>query len=254
MKALLDDPQASAGLSAKQKAARQRAARERRERVAAAIEQLPELQEKQEKLKRKVSKKDQAAGKLKEPRASTTDSNARVMKMGDGGFRPAVNMQFAVDTESRAVVGVDVVNRGTDNGLSEPMRQQVQERTGRKVSEQLIDGGYLKLEEIDQAASEGVTLYVPPKPPRNTEKRASEYDPSPSDSAAVAAWRSRMGSEQGQAIYRQRAATVETVNADLKTHRGLTQLTVRGSTKSLCVALWCALAYNVMHFAEALLS
>jgi hypothetical protein len=87
MKALLDDPEASAGLSAKQKAARRRAARERRERVKAAIDQLPELQQKQEKLKKKVSQKDQAAGKIKEPRASTTDGEARVMKMGDGGFR-----------------------------------------------------------------------------------------------------------------------------------------------------------------------
>jgi len=253
-KALLDDPEAGAGLSAKQKAARRRAARERRERVAAAIEQLPALRERQEKLKKKVSQKDRAAGKIKEPRASTTDSDARVMKMGDGGFRPAVNMQFAVDTESRGIVGVDVVSQGTDTALSEPMRQQVQERTGRKVNEQLMDGGYLKLAEIDRAADEGVTLYVPPKPPRNKEKRASEYDPCPSDSEAVAAWRARMGSEQGRAIYRQRAATVETVNADLKTHRGLIQLTVRGSTKSLCVGLWCALAYNVMHFAEALLT
>lgn len=254
MKALLDDPEASAGLSAKQKAARRRAARERRERVKAAIDQLPELQQKQEKLKKKVSQKDQAAGKIKEPRASTTDGEARVMKMGDGGFRPAVNMQFAVDTESRAIVGVDVASRGTDNDLSEPMRQQVEERTGRTVNEQLMDGGYLKLAEIDRAADEGVTLYVPPKPPRNKEKRASEYDPCPGDSEAVAAWRARMGSEQGRAIYRRRAATVETVNADLKTHRGLTQLTVRGSTKCLCVGLWCALAYNVMHFAEALLT
>ena len=253
MKALLDDPEASAGLSAKQKSARRRAARERRERVAAAIAQLPALAEKQEKLKKKVSKKDQAAGKLKEPRASTTDAEARVMKMGDGGFRPAVNMQFAVDTQSRAVVGVAVVNEGTDHGLSEPMRRQVQERTGKKVHEQLMDGGYLKLEEIDRAADEEVTLYVPPKPPRDKTRRSSAYDPCPSDSEAVAAWRERMGSEQGKAIYRERAATVETVNADLKTHRGLTQLTVRGSTKWLCVGLWCALAYNVMHFAEALL-
>ena len=45
----------------------------------------------------------------------------------------------------------------------------------------------------------------------------------------------------------------ETVNADLRTYRGLTPMLVRGLAKSQCVALWCALAYNVMHFGAALL-
>jgi transposase len=254
MKALLEDPERSASLSSRQKAARKRAARERRERLTAALAQLPELETKQQKLAKRVSKKQKAAGKLKQPRASTTDADARVMKMADGGFRPAVNMQFAVDTHSRAIVGVDVVSQGTDSGLSEPMRQQVQERTGQKVQEHLMDGGYLKLEEIDRAQQQEVTLFVPPKPPRNKDKRDNEYAPSPSDSEAVAAWRARMGSDEAQAIYKQRGATVETVNADLKTHRGLTQLTVRGASKSLCIGLWCALAYNVMHFGGSLLS
>ena len=62
-----------------------------------------------------------------------------------------------------------------------------------------------------------------------------------------------MSSEGGKAIYKQRASTSETVNADLKTHRGLLQLTVRGLAKAKCVALWCALAYNLMHFAPQLL-
>ena len=53
-------------------------------------------------------------------------------------------------------------------------------------------------------------------------------------------------------MYKERAATSETVNADLKTHRGLARLTVRGLDKVTCVALWSALAYNVLHFAAAL--
>ena len=51
-----------------------------------------------------------------------------------------------------------------------------------------------------------------------------------------------------------RAATSETVNAELRTYRGLTPLTVRGLNKIKCVALWCALAYNLTHFSKALLS
>jgi transposase len=255
VKALLDDPARSAGLSAKKKAARKRAAKERQERVEQAIAALPELEKEQEKLARKVARKDKAR-KLTERRASTTDAQARVMKMANGGFNPAVNMQFAVDTQSRAIVGVAVVDQGTDNHLAEPMRQQVEERTGgggRKVKEHLVDGGYLVKEEVERAAAEGVTLFVPPKPPRNKAKRGNEYEPMPDESPTLTDWRRRMGSDAGQTIYKERAATSETVNADLKSHRGLDRLRVRGLKKAKCVALWLALAYNVMHFATALI-
>jgi transposase len=253
LKALLEDPQRSAGLSAKERAAQTRAARERQQRIERALARLPELQEKQRKLARKVSEKDKAAGKLKEPRVSTTDADVRVMKMPDGGYRPAVNTQIATDTESRAIVGVDVVTEGVDTGQAEPMRAQVQRRTGQKVEEHLIDGGYLKLDDIERASDQGVDLYVPPKPPRNKQLRDSQYDPCPTDTPALAAWRARMGSAQGKTIYKQRAATSETVNADLKTHRALGELTVRGLEKIKRVMLWSALAYNLMHFGQALL-
>jgi transposase len=253
LRALLDDPERSAGLSAKRRAAMERAARERQQRVEDAIARLPELNRRQAKLARTVSNKDKAKGKLKEPRASTTDADARVMKMPDGGFRPAVNVQLAVDTASRAVVGVGVVASGVDTGQLGPMRQQVERRTGRHVREHLADGGFLTLDDVDRAAADDTDLFVPPKPPRNTEVRGSEFDPRPGDSDAVLAWRARMAADAGQAIYKERGATVETVNADLKAHRGLVQLTVRGLPKARCVALWCALAYNLMHFGATLL-
>lgn len=248
LKALLDDPEKSAGLAARQKAAKLRAAKDRKQRVQQAIAQIPELKKRQEKRAKKVSRKDQAKGKIKEPRASTTDAEARVMKMPDGGFAPAMNVQFAADTESRAIVGVAVINAGVDTGQSQPLRRQVEDRTGQKVQEHLVDGGYLTHEDVERADEQNVALYTPPKPPRNKEARGSEYEPMPGDSDAIKRWRVRMGSEEGKQIYKQRAATSETVNADVKTHRGLVQLTVRGLAKTKCVALWSALAYNIMHF------
>ena len=174
------------------------------------------------------------------------------MRMSDGGSRPAVNVQIACDPQSRAIVGLEVSDQGSDAGQSEPLRRQVEERTGQTVREHLLDTGYLNLVEIEQAAQEGRTLYIPPKPPKNPKKRRSPYEPRPTDSPALVAWRQRMGSEEGQAIYKLRAATSETVNADLKCHRGLHQLTVRGLAKIRCVALWSALAYNLLHFAKDL--
>jgi transposase len=255
LRAQVDSPE-YAGLTARQQAARKRAAVEKLDRLEQAIAQLPELKQKQAEAARRAGqgKRGQQI-RERQPRVSTTDAAARVMKMPNGGFNPAVNVQLATDTESRAIMGVEVSNEGSDNaGLSEPMRRQVEQRTGGKVQQQLIDGGYMRSQDIEQAHAHGVELFVPPKPARNADHRDRELEPKRGDSEAVLAWKRRMASEEGKQIYKQRAATSETVNGDLRSYRGLSQFTVRGLNKIRCVALWCALAYNLMHFATALLS
>jgi transposase len=258
---LLDDPAESSKLSAKKKAARRRAAREKQQRIEAAIARLPELKDRQtDRAKREqaaveahaaknpTDKKAVKKARQGQVRVSTTDADARVMKMGNGGFNPAFNVQLATDTQSRAIVGVEVIDIGSDMEQTEPMRKQVQDRTGAKVKEHLIDGGFLILDEIDTAAAEEVTLYVPPKTPANPNKLDQRYTPKPDDTPAQAQWRERMGTPEAKEIYKERAATIETVNADLKIHRGLDRFLVRGIGKVTCVTLWSALAYNLLHF------
>ncbi len=240
LKRQADDP----ATSASGRAARERAAREREARVQAALDALPNIAEAKARQKKKPSK-DRPA------RASTTDPEARVMKMGDGGFRPAFNVQLAVDTQSRAIVGVDVTNVGSDANLNAGMREQVEQRTGRKVEEHLVDGGYVQLEGITRETQAGVTIYAPPPTPK---KEADPYVVRKGDSPEVAAWRQRMATEEAQTIYKERASTAETVNADLKCFRGLRPFAVRGLRKVRCVTLWSVLAYNVMHFASALVT
>ena len=245
-----------AALSARQRGARKRAAAEKLERLEQAVAQLPELQQRQAEAARRAGhgKRGQQI-RARQPRVSTTDAEARVMKMPNGGFNPAVNVQLAADTASRAIVGVEVTNEGSDNaGLSAPMRQQVEQRTGGQVRQQLIDGGYMRSQDIEQAHGAGVELFVPPKPAREARHQGRELEPKRGDSEAVLCWKRRMAGEEGKEIYKQRAATSETVNAELRSYRGLTPMTVRGLAKIRCVALWCALAYNLMHFAAALLS
>ena len=233
-KELDSDPAAS---SKRVQAARERAARERQERVEAALEQAKKLREiKPEK------EKDKA-------RASTTDPEARVMKMGDGGFRPAFNGQFATDTVTQVIVGVDVNNCGSDLGQMEPMAKQVEERYGERAAEHLIDGGYTKHDDIDKAAAAGTTVYAPvPKARKPKDEGKEERDPHvplPTDSKAVADWRGRMATPEAKEIYKERAATAECVNA-LARNRGLRQFLVRGLAKVRAVMLWMALAHNLM--------
>ena len=53
-------------------------------------------------------------GKAEDARASSTDADASVMKMADGGYRPAVNTQLASDCDSQVIVGVEVSTAGSD--------------------------------------------------------------------------------------------------------------------------------------------
>jgi transposase len=252
----LEMPAQSAAMTMRQKAMRKRAAEARQQRLEQAIAQLPELKQRQAEAAQRAGR-GKCGDKIRaqQPRVSTTDAAMRKMKMAHGGYSPAANVQLATDTESRAIVGVEVSHEGSDSsGLSEPMRQQVEQRTGRKVEQHLVDGGYLRMQDIEQAHQQGVELFVPPKPARNAKNRGQELEPKPNDPPSIRAWKSRMASEQGKQIYQQRAATSETVNADLRTYRGLGPLTVRGTSKIKCVALWCALAYNLIHFNHVLLS
>lgn len=251
----VDEPEKLSAAAAKKKRAQRCAAEDRQRRLEQALAQLPELQQRQaERAERAGHGEFGQKIREKQLRVSTTDAEARVMKMANGGYHPAFNVQLASDPQSRAILGVEVSNQAYDSaGLSEPMREQVERRSGKKVQQQLLDGGYLRNRDIERAHEQGVELFVPPKGARTEKNRGRELQPQRRDSAAIRAWKQRMASEEGQKIYRQRAATSETINADLRTYRGLTQLTVRGLHKARCVALWCALAYNVMHFASALL-
>jgi transposase len=217
----------------RQKGARERAARERVEGIRRALGRLSELE-----AKRKPQEKGQARG-------STTDAEATVMKMADGGFRPAYNVQFATDTPSQVIVGVAVEARGSDAGLMTPMVDQVAERTGKVPPEWLVDGGFAQHDQIDavSAAGSGCTVYAPV--PRPRDPTVDRFEPKSGDSEAVAAWRRRMATDQAKEIYKDRAATAECVNA-LARGRGLVHLLVRGLAKVKAVALWYALAQNLM--------
>ena len=213
-------------------AARVREAREREDRVHQALTRMPEL----ERIKAQQGKRPESA------RGSTTDAAATVMKMGDGGFRPAYNAQFATDTESQVIVGVEVVTVGSDLGQLAPMVEQVTARHAQTPDEWLVDGGYPAHQQLD-AVAEQTTVYAPvPKP---KDPAVDPHAAKSGDSDAVAAWRQRMGTDDAQVIYRERAATAECVNAQAR-NRGLQQVRVRGRAKVRNVLLFHALAHNLM--------
>lgn len=242
-----------AGASSRRKqAARERAAKDREQRLAKALATMRKIKPpKQPKPSKRRGKKDDepgagGSGKANapaEPRVSTTDADARVMKMADGGFRPAYNVQLAVDAETQLIAAVEVVNSGSDMGQMAPMHTAVQQRYDVTPGHWLADGGFTKLQAINELTERGTQPVVPPPKSRNPDIDCLQ--PKPDDTPAQAQWRELMGSEWGKDLYIQRAATVECANAQLR-RRGLAQFNVRGLIKVRAVALWHALAHNLM--------
>jgi hypothetical protein len=235
-KEILDDPAAH---TARERASRERAAADRLRRVEQALAELPNVAE----VKRRNRGKK---GKVSPPRVSTTDPESRVMKMADGGFRPAFNVQLATDVDSRVIVGVGLTNRGSDLGEVKPMLEKIEAWMGRRPTEYLADGGFADHKSIDAVAASGGQLYAPPIKPAKA--RATGAPPTHRDSAAVAEWRARMETDEAKLIYRQRAATAETVNADLREWRTLACFRVRGKAKALAHTLMNALTYNLLRW------
>jgi transposase len=218
-------------------ASKERAARERSARVKAAQAALTEI-------KRQRQEREGKRGngkKPKEPRASTTDPQARVMKMPDGGFRPGYNIQVASVAGEQIIAAVEVRNTGSDRGLMRPMLERLRRRIGHLPGRHLVDGGFGSAEDIEWAHAEGVQVYCPPT---QSKHGTDPYQPRRGDSAGVLAWRARMASEEGKTQYKRRAVC-ECIHARWR-NWNLRQLTVRGVAKVRAIVLCYALTNNIL--------
>lgn len=218
----------SGAASKRAQSARKRAAESREKRVERALEELAKA-EKARSARSKNRKRDQ-----KEKRSSITDPEARVMKMADGGFRPAYNVHLTSTTERSVIVAVEVNNEGTDQPAMLPLAEQLEATYGVRPNEWLADGGCTSLTNVDRMSERGCKVYAPIRIKTPTRRK---------DSAAVAEWRGRMQTEEAQAIYKLRAQTAEWVNAQFRA-QGLTHLLVRGLEKVRAVALMHAITHN----------
>lgn len=226
--------QERAEISQQAQAARQKVARMRVERVKKALEEI-------EKITTSKTKNHKKKTKQKEARASTTDPEARIMKMGDSGFRPAYNGEFAVDVASGIVVGVEATNR-VDQGQMEPMLAQIEQRYHQNPREHLVDGGFVTVQDLEAAYQRQVKVYAPvPEVQAPLENSAEVREGA---GPGVKSWRERMQTEEAKTIYPQRSASSEWVNAQAR-NRGLQQLRVRGMQKVRSILLWFALVHNL---------
>lgn len=226
---------------ARRRAAAERAARERQERVEEALRQHEELSQQREKRKK---------GEGEKTRVSTTDPDARTMKMANGGYDPAYNVQFASDGDARVIVGVEVTNEGTDGGQMPPMQEKIRTAYGRRPKRGLVDGGFTTKESVTAVELAGTEVVS--TVPRSEQLEKHGKDPharQKGDTDQYAAFRERMAQAEYKELYKERPSIAEFPNADCR-NRGLRQFLVRGRLKVKAVALWHALAFNFLRMVD----
>lgn len=232
-----EDDSETGGSSARQRAATERAATERAERVEAALRNLDELQQQKEQRKK---------GSGEKARCSTTDPDARHIKMGDGGFRPAYNVQFATDGGARMIVSVDVTNNGSDGGQMSPLHEDVCQRYGKVPDNYTVDGGFSTNDDITAVEQRGSQVAAPMTHDDRIQKRGGDpHARRARDTDEMFAFRQRMKTDDAKAILRQRPSIAEFPNAECR-NRGLGQFRVRGLEKVFTATLWYAITFNFM--------
>lgn len=230
-----EDPEVSRA----QQAAREAGAREFQRRIEEAMATVEELQA-------------QRGPWAKPARASTTDAEARVMKMADGGFRPGLNVQMATAGSElggpRTIVAVSVNNVGSDMSAVTPMLEQIERRTGQLPETLLADANHGHHAAVIDAHARGVNVLIA------ISRRTREGGPQANADPAIAAWKERMQTEEAKRLYRARAGLSEWSNAQVAGRCGLRQFLVRGIDKATSVALLIALTINLTQHAPTLLA
>jgi transposase len=183
-------------------------------------------------------------------RASTTDPEARVMKMPGSGFAPAYNVQLATAGDpqggARTIVGVRVTNVGSDYGSVGPMIDDIEQKCGKRPSVLLADNGHASSADIRAADDRGVTAFIAPQ------ERSMTKPPNPSEDPVIASWRDRMRTAEAKEQMRARASLCELSNAHIKTRFSMASLLVRGLTNVTCMVLLTALTANLVAHAASL--
>jgi transposase len=220
---------------ARRRAAAERAARERQKRIEEALRQHEKLSQQREK---------RSKGDGEKTRVSTTEPEARKMKMANGGYDAAYNVQFASEGKARMIVHVDLTNEGTDGGEMAPAHEKICKTYGRVPRRQLVDGAFATKEAVTAVELAGTEVVS--SVPRSEQLARHGKDPharQKGDTDQYAAFRARMAAPEYQKLYRLRPSIAEFPNADCR-NRGLRQFRVRGLIKAKAVVLWHALAFN----------
>lgn len=217
------------------KAAKKRSMEDRLNRLKESLEQIKDLAPRREKRKK---------GDGKTTRCSTTDPEARNMKMANGGYNPAFNVQFASAADARVIVAVDVTNEGTDGGELHPMMEKIKTSYGHPPKKVVTDGAYATKAGVQNTEQLGTQVVATvPRAEQLAKHGKDAHEKQKGDSQEYVEYRQRMKEQENIDLCKLRPSVAEFPNAVCR-NRGLQQFNVRGIAKAKVIALWHAIAYN----------
>ena len=129
-----------------------------KEEIATAIEELTVKRENYESMRARLDETG-------ETQISTVDTDARRMKLANGGSDVCYNVQIAVDAKHKMIGDYDVTNHCNDKNLLAPMAKSVKETLGVEKIAVSADTGYFVVSDLADCIINGITPHV-----------SSEYD------------------------------------------------------------------------------
>ena len=169
-----------------------------------------------------------------EPKAQRnfTDPESRIMKDGaTKEFVQAYNAQAAVDSHAQVIVGAAVTQEANDKKQLVPMLKEVKVQMGIPPLQATADNGYFSEPNVTDAQWQGIDLFVAPDRQKHGEKRPTTTGPPPPDASVAEQMRHKLGTAEGQAVYKLRKAVVEPVFGQIKEGRGFRRFLLRGLGK-----------------------
>lgn len=143
----MGDPDETTEVNLRVKAAQERAAREKKEKLELALEELKKIRA------AKQRKADEVNA-----RASETDPEARIMKQGYGGYAPSYNAQISTDSQAGAIVGVGLSQSPSDASELIPAVERIEKNMGRPANEMVVDGGFTNRPNIMEMEKKKIDL------------------------------------------------------------------------------------------------
>lgn len=230
---------------------KQKVALEKRKRVQEALEYL-EAAKCEKIINGQRNNKPPSEEELKNTRASITDPECRKMKMGDGGYRLAYNVQFATALDSRVIYGVSVGNT-LDPKTSPILMNQVRERLKRlklkDISNWIADSAYSSINDIITVSLlfPECRYFAPASPRKGIDPKKVKK----TDCEAIKKWRSMIGDPEVEELYKRRCSTAEFTNAQIKKNMPH-GFCVRGKRKAKASAILHAIAQNISRYWDML--
>ena len=174
-----------------------------------------------------------------------TDPDSRIM-FKDGTYVQAYNAQIAVDEGNQIIVAAALSNQGPDVEYFEPMLRRVVDNCNAAPIKVTADAGYFSAENVLAAEGMGSEPYIAAGSHLRNGLPADTRMATNLESDERAAMRAALATPEGKAAYARRKATVEPVFGQIRSCRGIRQMSFRGIFKNRCEWLLICATHNLL--------